>query len=114
MLIAEHERAFGKYRAVLTLVHFIDRLSYVHRDVVLAEVDRRRRFYHSLQSLLDGYVENNMVTASKRFLRVVALLEDHTMQDVYDAIDHEEWRCVGNNVHEERCAFTPYIVSDTY
>jgi hypothetical protein len=85
--IVEHERAFGKYRAVLTLDHFIDRLSYMNRAIVLAEVERRRRFYHSLRALLDSYVETNVATASKRFRRVVALLENHTMQDVYDAIE---------------------------
>jgi hypothetical protein len=86
ILVAEHERVFGKHKAVLNLVHFIDRLSFLHRDVVLVEVLRRRRFHHSLQSLLDGYVESDPATASKRFMRVVALLEHNTMQSVYDAI----------------------------
>ena len=53
---------------------------------MLAEVIRRRGFHHSLQSLLDGYVESDPATASKRFMRVVALLEHNTMQSVYDAI----------------------------
>jgi hypothetical protein len=98
--------------------------------------------------LLDSYVEANVATASKRFRRVIALLENHTMQYLYDAIettqsdandpaaikrrlktivrpydpdddptqvfDTEEWPCVENNGHEERVAFTPYIVSDDY
>jgi hypothetical protein len=34
---------------------------------VLGEVLRRRRFYRSLQSLLNGYVDRNPATASKRF-----------------------------------------------
>ncbi len=85
--IVEHERAFGRYKAVLTLDHFIDGLTYMNRGIVLAEVERRRLFYHSLRSLLDSYVETNVATASKRFRRVIALLENHTMQYLYDAIE---------------------------
>jgi len=87
ILRAEHEITFGKHKAILNLVHFIDQLSFEHRGIVLAEVLRRRRFHHSLQSLLNGYVESNSASASKRFMRVIALLEDHTMQEVYDAIN---------------------------
>jgi hypothetical protein len=36
--------------------------------------------------LLNGYVESNPASASKRFMHVISLLEDHTMQEVYDAI----------------------------
>jgi hypothetical protein len=53
--------------------------------VVLAEVLRGRRFYQSLQSLLNGYVDWNPETASKRFTLVVALLENQTMQEVFNA-----------------------------
>jgi hypothetical protein len=87
IVAAEHQRASGKHRAILDLVHFIDRLSFLHRDVVLGEVLRRRRFHRSLQSLLNGYVDRNPATASKRFTRVVTLLEHYTMQRLYDAID---------------------------
>ena len=87
ILVAEHQRALGKHKAILDLVHFIDRLSFLHYGVVLAEVLRRRRFYHSLHSLLNSYVDRNPATASKRFTRVVTLLENHTMQQLYDAID---------------------------
>jgi hypothetical protein len=87
ILVAEHHRALGKHKAILDLVHFIDRLSFLHRDVVLGEVLRRRRFHRSLQSLLNGYVDQNPATASKRFTRVVTLLEHYTMQRLYDAID---------------------------
>jgi len=87
ILAAEHQRALGKRKAILDLVHFIDRLSFLHYGVVLGEVLRRRRFYRSLQSLLNGYVDRNPAKASKRFTRVVTLLEDYTMQQLYDAID---------------------------
>ena len=87
ILAAEHRRALGKRAAILDLVHFIDRLSFLHYGVVLAEVLRRRRFYRSLQSLLNSYVDRDPATASKRFARVVTLLEYHTMQQLYDAID---------------------------
>jgi hypothetical protein len=88
ILRAEHEIAFGKHKAILNVVHFIDLLSFEHHGIVLAEVVlRRRRFHHALQSLLNGYVESNPASASKRFMCVIALLEDHTMQEVYDAIN---------------------------
>ena len=87
ILAAEHQRALGKRTAVLDLVHFIDRLSFLHYGVVLAEVLRHRRFYRSLQALLNGYVDRNPATASKRFTQVVTLLEHHTMQQLYDAIE---------------------------
>jgi hypothetical protein len=86
ILRAEHEIAFGKHKAILNLVHFIDQLSFEHHGIVLAEVLRRGRFHHALQSLLNGYVESNPASASKRFMHVISLLEDHTMQEVYDAI----------------------------
>lgn len=87
ILAAEHQRALGKRTAVLDLVHFIDRLSFFHYGVVLAEVLRRRRFHRSLQALLSDYVDQNPATASKRFTQVVTLLEHHTMQQLHDAID---------------------------
>src|ERR1035438_2791238 len=86
ILFAEHEITFGKHKASLDVIHFIDLLSFEHHGIVLEEVLRRRRFHQSLQSLLNGYVESKPASASKRFMRVVALLEDHTMQEVYDAI----------------------------
>jgi hypothetical protein len=86
-LFAKHERTFGKHKAILNLIQFIDLLSSEDQGIVLAEVLRRRRFHQSLKSLLNGYVESNPATASKRFMRVVALLKDHTMQEVYDAIN---------------------------
>src|ERR1035438_27650 len=83
ILAAEHQKASGKHKAILDLVHFIDRLSFLHYGVVLAEVLRRRRFYRSLQSLLNGYVDRSPATASKRFTLVVTLLENYTMQQLY-------------------------------
>jgi hypothetical protein len=87
ILVAEHQRALGKHNAILDLVHFIERLSFLHYGVVLGEVLRRRHFHRSLQSLLNRYVDQNPATASKRFTRIVTLLENHTMQQLYDAID---------------------------
>jgi hypothetical protein len=87
ILAAERQRASGEHKAILDLVHFIDRLSFLRYGVVLPEVLRRRRFYRSLQSLLNGYVDRSPTTGSKRFTRIVTLLEHHTMQQLYDAID---------------------------
>ena len=87
VLIAEHERIFGKRKTVLDLIHFLDRLSFAHRDIVHAEVSRRRRFHQVLNSLLHRYIESDPANASKRFRRVVALLEHYSMQDVFDAIE---------------------------
>lgn len=86
VLIAEPERVFGKHEAILDPLHFIDLLTFKHRAVVRAEVFRHRRFHHSLQSLLNGYVENDPASAGKRFMRVVTLLEDHPMNDLVDAV----------------------------
>ena len=86
VLIAEPERVFGKNEAILDPLHFVDLLTFKHRAVVRAEVFRHRRFHHSLQSLLNGYVENDPASAGKRFMRVVALLEDHPMHDLVNAV----------------------------
>src|SRR5450631_279499 len=102
IIAAEHQRALGKRKAILDLVHFIDRLSFLHYGVVLGEVLRRRRFYRSLQSLLNGYVDQNPATASKRFTRVVTLLENHTMQQLYDAVD----ACVRNGTDDPKSIAT--------
>jgi hypothetical protein len=85
VLIAEHERTFGKRKAVLDVVHFLDRLSFKHYGIVHAEVLRRHRFHHVLNSLLHRYIESDPASASKRFGRIVALLEHHSMQEVFDA-----------------------------
>jgi hypothetical protein len=102
ILAAEHQRALGKHKTILDLVHFIDRLSFLHHGVVLAEVLRRRRFYRALQSLLNGYVDGNPATASKRFSSVITLLENHTMQQLYDAID----ACARNATDDPKCIAT--------
>ena len=86
VLVAEPERVFGKHEAILDPLHFVDLLTFKHRAVVRAEVFRHRRFHHSLQSLLKGYVENDPASAGKRFMRVVTLLEDHPMHDLVDAV----------------------------
>ncbi len=86
VLIAEPERVFGKHEAILDPLHFVDLLTFKHRAVVRAEVFRHRRFHHSLQSLLNGYVENDPASAGKRFMRVVTLLEDHPMHDLVNAV----------------------------
>jgi hypothetical protein len=86
VLVAEHQRLFGKHEASLDPVHFIDVLSFKHRAVARAEVFRNAGFHESLQSLLNGYVENDPASAGKRFMRVVGLLEHHTMQDVVLAV----------------------------
>jgi hypothetical protein len=39
-----------------------------------------------LQTLLNGYVENDPASAGKRFMRVVTLLEDHPMHDLVNAV----------------------------
>src|SRR5664279_6197207 len=85
VLIAEHETTFGKRKAVLDVVHFLDRLSFKHYGIVHAEVLRRHRFHHVLNSLLHRYIESDPASASKRFGRIVALLEHHSMQEVFDA-----------------------------
>ena len=102
ILAAEHQRASGKHKAILDLVHFIDRLSSWHYGVVLGEVLRRRRFYHSLQSLLNGYVDRNPAKASKSFTSVVTLLDNYTMQQLYDAID----ACARNGIDDPKSIAT--------
>jgi len=87
VLVAEHERTFGKRKAVLDVVHFLDRLSYQQYGIVHAEVLRLRRFHHVLNLLLHRYIESNPASASKRFGRIVAFLEHHSMQEVFDAIE---------------------------
>lgn len=86
ILVAEQERAFGKHEAVLDPVHFVDLLSFKHRAVVRAEVFRHRRFHHTLRSLLDRYAHNDPINAGKRFMRVMRLLEQHSMNDLVDAV----------------------------
>ncbi len=84
--VAEHERSFGRNEAVLDPVHFIDLLSFKHRAVVRAEVFRQRSFHAALRTLLNGYVESDPASAGKRFMRVIALLEDHSMTALVDAV----------------------------
>lgn len=85
--VAEHPRCFGRNEAVLDPVHFIDLLSFKHRAVVRAEVFRQRSFHHALRTLLSGYVENDPICAGKRFMRVIALLEHHSMIDLVHAVE---------------------------
>jgi transposase len=92
VVIAEHERCYGRNEAVLDPVHFIDLLSFKHRAVVRAEVFRQRSFHHALRTLLTGYVENDPLGAGKRFMRVIALLEDHSMDDLVHAVEAAQQR----------------------
>jgi transposase len=85
--IAEHKRCFGRNEAVLDPVHFIDLLSFKHRAVVRAEVFRQRSFHHALRTLLHRYVENDPISAGKRFMRVIALLEHYSMIDLVHAVE---------------------------
>ena len=85
--VAEHERSFGRHEAVLDPVHFVELLSFKHRAVVRAEVFRHRSFNAALRKLLNGYVESDPVSAGKRFMRVIALLEQHSMTDLVDAVE---------------------------
>lgn len=87
VVIAEHERCYSRNEAILDPMHFIDLLSFKHRAVVRAEVFRQRSFHHVLRTLLNGYVENDPITAGKRFMRVIALLEDHSMIDLVRAVE---------------------------
>ncbi len=84
--VAEHERCFGRNQAILDPVHFIDLLSFKHRAVVNAEVFRQRSFNATLRALLNGYSEHDPASAGKRFMRVIALLENHSMDDLVDAV----------------------------
>lgn len=90
--IAEHERSFNRHDAVLDLLHFIDLLSYKHRAVTRAEVFRRPEFNQILRSLLKDYTENDPETAGKRFMRVIALLENHSMKDVVRSVQSAKMR----------------------
>jgi len=84
--VAEHERCFGRNQAVLDPLHFIDLLSFKHRAVVRAEVFRQRSFDTTLRALLNTYNDSDPMTAGKRFMRVIALLENHPMDDLVDAV----------------------------
>lgn len=87
ILVAEHERTFGKHEAILDPVHFVDLLSFKHRAVARAEVFRNHRFHHSLRSLLNRYVDNDPASAGKRFMRVVVLLERYSMPEIVRAVE---------------------------
>ncbi len=86
VVVAEHPRCFGRNEAILDPVHFIDLLSFKHRAVVRAEVFRQRSFNATLRALLNGYNEVDPGSAGKRFMRVIALLEKHTMDELVDAV----------------------------
>lgn len=90
--VAEHERSFERNEAVLDPVHFIDLLSFKHRAVVRAEVFRQRSFHHALRTLLSSYVESDPFGAGKRFMRVIALLEEHSMNDLVHAVEAAQQR----------------------
>jgi transposase len=92
IVVAEHERCFGRQEAILDPVHFIDLLSFKHRAVVRAEVFRQRSFHHALRTLLSGYVENDPLGAGKRFMRVIALLEEYSMHDLVHAVEAAQQR----------------------
>jgi transposase len=87
ILVAEHKRLLGRAQAVLDPVHLIDVLSFKHRAVVRAEVFRQRSFSKVLRKLLHRYSEDDPMTAGKRFMRVIVLLENHSMSDLENAVE---------------------------
>jgi hypothetical protein len=69
--IAEHERCFERYGAVLNPLHYLQLLSFKHRAVERAEIFARPNFPAALSSLLRLYVDKNRDSAGKKFMRVM-------------------------------------------
>lgn len=85
--VAVHERSFARHDVVLDPLHFLDVLRFKHRAVERAEVFTTSRFPTSLRDLLREYVEEDVDTAGKRFVRVVELLKSHPIDALLAAVD---------------------------
>jgi transposase len=85
--VAEHERSLSQNEAILDPAHFIRLLSFKHRAVERAQVFRHRSFHAALRTLLKGYVQTDPISAGKRFMRVIGLLEHHPMRDLIRAVE---------------------------
>lgn len=84
---AEHKRLFGKREASLDPRHFIHLLSSKERAVLHAEVFHCKTFNKSLRELLNAYAQDDPEKAGKRFMRVISLLEQYSVDHVADAVD---------------------------
>jgi transposase len=90
--IAEHERCFERYGAVLNPLHYLQLLSFKHRAVERAEIFARPNFPAALSSLLRLYVDKNRDSAGKKFMRVMELLMVTTLENVIGAVEAAQ-RC---------------------
>jgi transposase len=89
-LVAEHERLFVKHGAALHPLHYLDVLERKHRAVERAEVLTNERVPLPLRLLLKRLIEDNRDTAGKRFVRVLRLLETHSVDQVTRAVTAAE------------------------
>ncbi len=85
--IAEHERIFGKNLASIDPMHYVEVLERKHRAVERAEMLNNPRVPIQLRSLLRKLVDEDRDTAGKKFMRVWALLRNHSMADLVRAVD---------------------------
>ncbi|MHB8148216.1 MAG: IS21 family transposase [Vulcanimicrobiaceae bacterium] len=84
---ADHRRCFGKQQSILDPLHFIDVLSLKHRAVEHAAVFMHERFPAELKALLRSYVENDRLTAGRKFMRVIALLRTYPLEQVINTVE---------------------------
>jgi len=84
--VAEHRRANGSKTSVLDPRHYLALLTRKHRAAERATVFAEGRVSDSLVTLRDRYLERDRATGSKAWMRVVALLENHTPEAVDAAV----------------------------
>jgi len=93
-LAAEYPRLFERNGDMLDPLHYLDALKHKHRAVERAEVFNNARFPEALRDLLRRLVQRDRDTAGKDFVRVIALLEDHRLSDVVNAVERSAERGV--------------------
>jgi hypothetical protein len=87
-LAAEHPRLYSRNSASLDPLHFLDALKHKHRAVERAEVFQHAGFPQALRSLLGRLVRRDRDSAGKQFLRVIELLEQHTVGELVAAVEN--------------------------
>jgi transposase len=87
-MIAEHPRGFGSREEFLDLRHYLDLLGRKHRAAASAAVLQDGRIPAVLRDLFTKYRASDPNSASKRWMQVLALLNDTSVDALSETVAH--------------------------
>jgi transposase len=91
-IVANHARGFGLRESFLDVRHYLDLLRHKHRAAASAAVLQEGRIPAVLRDILTTYRANDPNTASKKWMQVLALLSDASVEELSETVTHAHAR----------------------